>query len=116
MPFTREHWGILSEINSPWAPMLAQVKPGVPMEGPFRKALKSATETEVAEFVFIMSRSPVESKAVLARGRNHFKETAMSYALKFVYPAGIERFASDNASLLLDAIPAVASEPRSNPN
>ena len=106
---------MLSEINSPWSEVVDPANKSIREQGVCRKILSFATEAQVAEAVFVVSRPAAESKAVLARGRSHFTEVAMAYALKFVFRAGIERIIAERAPRLADKMPTVAAESRSNP-
>lgn len=115
VPFTPEHRAMLSEINSPWSEIVDPANKIIRRQEVSRKILSFATEAQIAEVVFVVSRPVAESKAVLARGRSHFTEAAMAYALKFVFRAGIKRIIAERAPLLVDKACRVAAESRSNP-
>ncbi|MCX6928200.1 MAG: hypothetical protein NT154_34070 [Verrucomicrobia bacterium] len=115
VPLTQEHAAILSQINSPWFEPLDPANTGIPREEALWHALRSATEAHVAEYVFVVSRPAAESRAVLARGRSHFTEAAMDFALKFVCREDLGKIVAGGAlSVLIPVRPA--AEFRSSQN
>jgi hypothetical protein len=114
VPFTREHAAILKELNLPWFAALDPANAGM-REAALRNALRSVTEAQMAEFVFIVSRPAAESKAVLALGRRTFTEDAMDYALKFICRADLQKIVADDAPLVVAATHTPSeSHPNSN--
>ena len=104
VPLTQEHAAILSEIDSPWVSVLNPANSGIPAEMVLRNALKSITEAQMVEYVFVVSRPAAESRAVLARGRGHFTEAATDYALKFICREDLKKIVANPAWIPLDRV------------
>ena len=111
LPLTPEHKAVLSEIGSPWVALVDPANSGILKEEIFRNALRSATEAQVAEFVFVVGRPATESSAVLCRGRRYFTEAAMSYALSFT---DLRTAITDTARVIVGTVPATPGT-RANP-
>jgi hypothetical protein len=114
VPLTHDHCAILSKINSPWFSPLDPSNRGIPGEEVLRNALKSVTEAQVAEFVFVRSRPAAESRAVLARGRTIFTEIATDHLLKWICRADLEKIIANGMIALAGTIRTPQARSRSN--
>jgi len=106
VPITLDHLAILSKLQSPWARALgcSLAVPQTESRAAFKGALTTVTELELAEFVFVISRSAAESEDLLSRGRAAFSETAMGFALKQISREALAAIVADEAKLLIASV------------
>jgi hypothetical protein len=76
------HLAILEEIASPWTQAARQLRDTprthANVEAAFRREFRGITQVQLAEYVFVTSRPPAESREILSRGRGEFAKAALT--------------------------------------
>jgi len=62
------------------------------------------TETQLAEYVFVVSRTAADSEAALARGRGEFAKAAMDYTLRLISRENLAKIVANGAPAIVSAI------------
>jgi hypothetical protein len=102
------HLAILEEIASPWTQASRQLgdapRTHANVEAAFRRAFRGITDVQLAEYVFVTSRPPAESRAILTRGRGEFSKAALAVLKTMISSETVSHLVADDGALLVSAI------------
>jgi hypothetical protein len=99
---------ILDEIASPWVEASRRLgdapRTHDNVEAAFRRAFRGIADVQLAEYVFVTSRPPTESRAILTRGRGEFSKAALAVLKTMISSETVSHLVADDGALLVSAI------------